>query len=143
MYFWFFEARQDAHEAPLSLWLQGGPGVPTSQAAVGENGPCIVLPDSKTTELAPWSWNDKVNMIYIDQPVQVGYSYDSLVNGTLDVVSSPFAYKPASFNQTSVPATNLTLLTGTFPSQNMANAPNTTVAAAPFVYDFMQTWMQE
>jgi carboxypeptidase C (cathepsin A) len=143
IYFWFFEARHDPANAPLSLWLQGGPGVPSSQAAVGENGPCIVAADSKTTKLDPWSWNDKVNMIYIDQPLQVGYSYDSLVNGTLDVVASPFAYKPANFSQTGVPETNLTFLTGTFPSQSRLNTPNTTMAAAPFMYDFMQTWIQE
>ncbi|KAH6625182.1 Alpha/Beta hydrolase protein [Boeremia exigua] len=143
IYFWFFKARHDAENAPLSIWLQGGPGVPSTQAAVSENGPCVVLEDSKTTEIDPWSWNDKVNMIYIDQPVQVGYSYDRLVNGTLDVVTSPFAYRPANFSQTGVPETNLTFLTGTFPSQNMYSAPNTTVAAAPFIYDFMQAWMQE
>jgi carboxypeptidase C (cathepsin A) len=143
MFFWFFEAREDPENAPLSIWLQGGPGVPSTSAALGENGPCIVLEDSKTTELSPWSWNDKVNMIYIDQPVQVGYSYDKLVNGTLDVVDSPFQYKPANFSQTGVPETNLTFLTGTFPSQNFANAPNTTVAAAPIMWQFMQTWMQE
>lgn len=143
IYFWFFEARQNAENAPLSIWLQGGPGVPSTQAAVGENGPCIVLEDSKTTKLNPWSWNDRVNMIYIDQPTQVGYSYDKLVNGTLDVVASPFAYKPANFSATGVPETNLTFLTGSFPSQMPRSTPNTTVAAAPFIYDFMQVWMQE
>lgn len=117
--------------------------MPSTQAAVSENGPCVVLADSKTTKLDPWSWNDNVNMIYIDQPVQVGYSYDSLVNGTLDVVKSPFAYTPANFSQTGVPETNLTFLTGTFPSRSMYNTPNTTIAAAPFIYDFMQVWMQE
>lgn len=81
--------------------------------------------------------------MYIDQPLQVGYSFDKLVNGTLDVIASPFAYKPANFSQTGIPETNLTFLTGTFPSQNFYNSPNTTVAAAPFIYDFMQTWMQE
>jgi carboxypeptidase C (cathepsin A) len=143
IYFWFFQARHDAENAPLTIWLQGGPGVPSTQAAVGENGPCVVLEDSKTTRLDPWSWNNNVNMIYVDQPVQVGYSYDKLVNGTLDLVPFPFTYQPANFSQTGVPETNLTFLTGTFPSRNPYTTPNTTVAAAPFIYDFMQTWMQE
>ena len=142
MYFWFFEAREDAENAPLSMWLQGGPGVPSASAALNENGPCNVLKDSKTTQLNPWSWNDKANLLYIDQPVQVGFSYDTLVNGTLDVVASPFAYKPSNFS-TDVPETNLTFLTGTFASQSLSNAPNTSMAAAPFIWNFMQTWMQE
>lgn len=125
------------------MWLSGGPGVPSIKTALGQNGPCVVLEDSKTTEINPWSWNDKVNMIYIDQPVQVGYSYDALVNGTIDIVASPFYYKPSNFSQSGVPETNLTFLTGTFASQNPANAPNTTMAAAPFIWQFMQTWMQE
>jgi hypothetical protein len=143
MYFWFFEARNETKKAPLSIWFAGGPGVPSSKSALGQNGPCIVLEDSKSTELAPWSWNNKVNMLYIDQPVQVGYSYDSIVNGTIDIVSSPFAYKPANFSKTGVPETNLTFLAGTFASQTLANAPNTSMAAAPFIWEFMQSWIQE
>jgi carboxypeptidase C (cathepsin A) len=142
MYFWFFEARNDAENAPLSLWLQGGPGVPSITAAVGENGPCAVLSDSKTTELNPWSWNDKVNMLYVDQPVQVGFSYDSLTTGVLDEIQSPFFYVPNNFS-TGVPETNLTFLTGTFASRNPSAAPNTTVAATKIMYSFMQAWMQD
>lgn len=142
MYFWFFEARKNASSAPLSMWLSGGPGVPSTNAALAENGPCKVLEDSKTTELNAWSWNEKSNLLYIDQPLQVGYSYDYLVNGTIDEVKTPFAYKPANFS-TGVPETNLTFLTGTFASQQLYNAPNTSVVAATFIYDFMQPWMQE
>jgi hypothetical protein len=142
MYFWFFEARKNASSAPLSMFLGGGPGVPSVNSALNENGPCNVLEDSKTTELSPWAWNEKVNMIFVDQPVQVGYSYDTLTNGTIDVVASPFAYKPNNFS-TGVPETNLTFLTGTFTSGKASNAPNTSMVAASFLYDFMQPWMQE
>jgi Serine carboxypeptidase len=142
-YFWFFEARNNPENAPLSLWLQGGPGVPSITAAVGENGPCIVMEDSRSTVLNPWSWNDKVNMLYIDQPVQVGFSYDTLVNGTLDEYIAPYIYTPHNFTASGAPQTNLTFLTGTFASENPVKAPNTTVAAAPAIWHFMQTWMQE
>jgi carboxypeptidase C (cathepsin A) len=143
MYFWFFEARNDPANAPLSLWLQGGPGVPSINAALGENGPCSVNDDSKSTTLNPWSWNDKVNMLYVDQPVQVSFSYNTLVNGTLDEMKSPFVYKPQDFKATGIPETNLTFLTGTFATPNLEAAPNTTIAAAPAMWDFMQTWIQE
>ncbi|KAF2113999.1 Alpha/Beta hydrolase protein [Lophiotrema nucula] len=142
MYFWFFSARQNPSTAPLSLWLQGGPGVPSITAALGENGPCVVLDDSKSTELNPWSWNDKVNLLYIDQPVQVSFSYNTLTNGTIDLVSTPYAYKPADFSD-GVPETNLTFLTGTFAAQDPGQAPNTTVNAAPVMWDFLQAWLQE
>ena len=89
-FFWFFEARKDPANAPLSLWLQGGPGSPSIPAALGENGPCRVTPDSKGTVLNPWSWNNEVNMLYIDQPVQTGFSYDTLVNGTIDETVNPY-----------------------------------------------------
>lgn len=42
--------------------------------ALSENGPCFVNKDSNSTYLNPWSWNNEVNMLYIDQPVQVGFS---------------------------------------------------------------------
>jgi carboxypeptidase C (cathepsin A) len=102
-----------------------------------------MMEDSKSTVINPWSWNDKVNMLYIDQPTQVGFSYNNLVNGTLDEIPTPFLYKPQDFTAAGVPATNLTFLTGTFAAPNLAAAPNTTVAAAPAMWDFMQTWMQE
>ncbi|KAF2733964.1 alpha/beta-hydrolase [Polyplosphaeria fusca] len=142
MYFWFFGARQNADTAPLALWFQGGPGVPSVTAALYENGPCMVLEDSESTELNPWSWNDKANMLYIDQPVQVGFSYNHLTNGTIDEATTPFAYTPNNFSH-GVPDTNLTYLTGTFATPDSSQAPNTSLAAAPAIYDFLQTWMQE
>lgn len=136
-WFWFFEARNDPQNAPLSLWLQGGPGAPSSVAAVGENGPCVVLPNSKDTALNPWSWNDRVNMLYLDQPVQTGFSYDTLVNGTINEPRSPF-----SVNLTNT-KTSSTVLSGIFSSQNATIAPNSTTAVASAMWHFMQIWMQE
>lgn len=136
-WFWFFEARHDPDEAPLSLWIQGGPGAPTSPSIVGENGPCLVLPNSRDTTLNPWSWNDHVNMLYIDQPVQTGFSYDTLARGFVNEVQSPFGVSLK--NQT----TNSTTLSGIFSSQNSTLAPESTMAVAPVMWHFMQTWMQE
>ena len=117
--------------------------MPSVIAAVGENGPCHVLDDSASTELNPWSWNERVNMLYVDQPVQTGSSYNTLVNGTLDELPFPFIFEPADFAVTGILETNLTFLTGTFAEPNLDAAPNTTIAAAPAMWDFMQTWMQE
>lgn len=143
MFFWFFEARKDPENAPLSLWLQGGPGVPSITAALGENGPCSVDDDSQNTTLNPWSWNNEVNMLYIDQPVQVGFSYDSLVNGSINQIISPVNVTVEDFSTSGIPAANATFLLGTFASQNPLSTANTTSNAALTVWHFLQTFIQE
>jgi hypothetical protein len=141
-FFWFFEARKDPENAPLSLWLQGGPGAPSIPAALGENGPCRVGRDSNSTILNPWSWNNEVNMLYLDQPVQVGFSYDSLINGTIEESASPFLVTP--FNATlGSPELNITHLAGVFPTQKVSNTANTTSTAALAAWHFMQIWIHE
>lgn len=136
-WFWFFEARHDPENAPLSLWIQGGPGAPTSISAVNENGPCNLLNNSRDAVNNPWSWNDRVNMLYIDQPVQTGFSYDTLVNGTISEALSPFAVLPAQATK------NDTSLAGIFSSGNSSLAPNSTMAVALPMWDFMQIWLKE
>ncbi|KAK7953127.1 hypothetical protein PG988_013821 [Apiospora saccharicola] len=140
-FFWFFESRKDPANAPLSLWLQGGPGAPTVASAVGENGPCRIAPNSQDTILNPWSWNNEVNMLYIDQPVQTGFSYDRLVDGTINELGLPYGVTPhKSMEGVEVNATNLA---GVFPSQDKLSTANTTTMAAHAAWQFMQTWMTE
>ena len=40
-----------------------------------ENGPCTVTPDGLSTVNNPFSWNTNANVMWVDQPAQVGYSY--------------------------------------------------------------------
>ncbi|KAF9265881.1 carboxypeptidase C [Marasmius fiardii PR-910] len=88
LFFWFFEAREAPEKAPLLLWLNGGPGCSSSTGLLFELGPCSVTNEGHNTTLNPYSWNQNANIIFLDQPVQVGYSYD--VDG--DTVStSPVA----------------------------------------------------
>jgi hypothetical protein len=61
-FFWFFESRKDPHKAPLSIWLNGGPGGSSMMGALSENGPCFVNDDSNSTRLNPWSWNNEVGI---------------------------------------------------------------------------------
>ncbi|TVY94449.1 Carboxypeptidase S1-like protein A [Lachnellula willkommii] len=141
-FFWFFESRVDPSNAPLAIWLNGGPGASSVAEALGENGPCIVGEDSNSTTPNPWSWNNKANMLYVDQPVQVGFSYDTLVNGTFNALATNLLPIVADFSE-GVPEQNDTFFVGTFPSLNSKNTANSTGNAAPAVWTFLQAWLRD
>jgi carboxypeptidase C (cathepsin A) len=139
-FFWFFESRKDPENAPLSIWMNGGPGSSSLVGLLQENGPCMVNADSNSTTLNPWSWNNEVNMLYIDQPVQTGFSYDSLLNGTYDSTSAKIS--PADFSD-GFPEQNNTFYTGTFPSLDRFSTTNGTQNSARAIWYFAQEWFQE
>ena len=134
-WFWFFEARNNPKTAPLTAWFQGGPGAPSAVAAVSEHGPCNVLKNSRDTASNPYSWNTNSNMLYIDQPVQTGFSYDSLINGTINAPKSPFVVgKPQT--------TNSSIIAGTFSSQNLEAAPDSLDVTAAAIWQFLQVFQE-
>ncbi|KAI0019811.1 carboxypeptidase S1 [Xylariomycetidae sp. FL0641] len=139
-FFWFFESRKDPANAPLSIWLNGGPGSSSLLGLFAENGPCYVNPDSNSTTLSEWAWNNEVNMLYLDQPVQVGLSYDVLQNITTDLVTGEIAKLGAS---DPVPEQNVTFRVGTYPSQARNQTALGSRNAAIALWHFAQVWFQE
>ncbi|XXG97922.1 hypothetical protein Hte_004238 [Hypoxylon texense] len=139
-FFWFFEARNDPENAPLSIWLNGGPGSSSLYGLFTENGPCYVNADSNSTTLSEFAWNRDVNMLFLDQPTQVGFSYDTLQNVTLDLVTGRVTQLHES---DSIPEQNTTRLVGTYPSQNRNQTAKGTRNAAIAMWHFAQTWFQE
>lgn len=77
-FFWFFESRRDPEADPVTLWLNGGPGADNMGGLFDEVGPCS-LNEDLTTELREKSWNELSNLLFITQPVGVGFSYEHLV----------------------------------------------------------------
>ncbi|KAF8894827.1 carboxypeptidase C [Infundibulicybe gibba] len=90
LFFWFFESRTSPKDAPLILWLNGGPGCSSSTGLLFELGPCSVVDNGRNTTWNPYSWNTNANVIFLDQPVNVGFSYAE--DGTT-VNTSPVAGK--------------------------------------------------
>ncbi|XP_057981095.1 serine carboxypeptidase-like 28 [Malania oleifera] len=78
LFYWLIESpiSRRPKSRPLLLWLNGGPGC--SAVAFGafeEIGPFRVSPDGNTLNLSPYSWNQEANLLFIDLPTTVGFSY--------------------------------------------------------------------
>jgi cathepsin A (carboxypeptidase C) len=50
-------------------------GCSSQLALLSENGPCVPTADGQSTVNNPYSWNSKANIMWVDQPAGVGYSY--------------------------------------------------------------------
>ncbi|CAG2176740.1 unnamed protein product, partial [Oppiella nova] len=81
-FYWFFEATKDPENAPVVLWLTGGPGCSSLFASLTENGPFYINKDGKTVETRDHSWNTVANILYLESPAGTGFSYDSNNNYT-------------------------------------------------------------
>ncbi|KAJ4258063.1 hypothetical protein NW762_008203 [Fusarium torreyae] len=74
MFFWYFESRHKPETDPLLLWMSGGPGAAGEMGLFMGSGPCVVNADGNSTTRLDYSWIDRANVVYIDQPVGVGFS---------------------------------------------------------------------
>mmetsp|Transcript_11232 Transcript_11232/g.39826 ORF Transcript_11232/g.39826 Transcript_11232/m.39826 type:complete len:486 (-) Transcript_11232:175-1632(-) len=73
-FFWMFESRNDPAKDPMVMWLTGGPGCSSMTGLLFENGPCKVNADGETTTLNPYSWTNRANVMWVDQPPGTGFS---------------------------------------------------------------------
>jgi carboxypeptidase C (cathepsin A) len=79
-------------------------------------------------------------MLYLDSPVQTGFSYTKPQNGTFDLLTNTFY--PVESEIDKVP-TNLTTIAVTLSSQDPLDTLNTTQQVQRTVWQFAQIWLQE
>ncbi|KAK6354882.1 hypothetical protein TWF696_004013 [Orbilia brochopaga] len=100
LFYWFFESRSNPKTDPVVLWLNGGPGCSSLTGLFMELGPSSVLKDGKTLKYNPASWNNNASVIFLDQPVNVGYSYSgSGVSNTVAAGKDVYALLTLFFKQ--------------------------------------------
>lgn len=78
LFYWLVESQRSPQNDPLLLWLNGGPGCSSLSGLTAENGP-IFIRDDMTVGIRPaiHAWNGFANILYLESPAGVGYSYSS------------------------------------------------------------------
>ncbi|XP_057962294.1 serine carboxypeptidase-like 20 [Malania oleifera] len=82
LFYYFVESEGNPKIDPLVLWLNGGPGCSSFDGFIYEHGPFnFQAGETKdklpTLHLNPYSWSKVSNIIYLDSPAGVGFSYST------------------------------------------------------------------
>lgn len=96
------------------------------------------------TQMRTFGWDRASNILFIDQPNQVGFSFDTATNASRDLFADELFEPPTSPNS-GLPS--FMYLKGTFGTANensrqpYATTANTTDIAAIATWHFLQTWL--
>ncbi|XP_059067273.1 serine carboxypeptidase-like 45 [Cryptomeria japonica] len=76
LFYYFVQAETNPTSRPLALWLNGGPGCSSlGYGAFMEHGP--FRPKGSVLENNMYSWNLEANLLYVESPLGVGFSYSN------------------------------------------------------------------
>ncbi|KAL1441263.1 hypothetical protein MTO96_008684 [Rhipicephalus appendiculatus] len=81
LFFWFVPSVTDPDNAPVLLWLQGGPGSSSLLGFFVEHGPYRLSKDGKKVKFRGRTWARRFSMLYVDHPVGTGYSFTDSESG--------------------------------------------------------------
>ncbi|CAJ0924229.1 unnamed protein product, partial [Mesorhabditis belari] len=73
-HYWLVMAKQSVQNAPLIVWLNGGPGCSSLSGLFVENGPFRPSQDGKQLNENVYAWNRFSNVLYLESPAGVGFN---------------------------------------------------------------------
>jgi len=74
IFYWFVESENDPATDPVVMWTNGGPGCSGLDGLLTEMGPFKPNADGMLV-VNDYRWNKIANMIFIEQPAGVGFSW--------------------------------------------------------------------
>ncbi|KAH7143783.1 Alpha/Beta hydrolase protein [Dactylonectria macrodidyma] len=74
LFFWFFPSTNPHAGDEVVIWLNGGPGCSSLSGMLTENGPFLWQQGTLSPVPNSYSWTNLTNVIWIEQPVGVGFS---------------------------------------------------------------------
>lgn len=77
LFFTFFESRNVPEDDPVIMWINGGPGCSSFLGMLSELGPCTITDPTHLNGTArnPYSWNERANLIFLEEPIGVSFSF--------------------------------------------------------------------
>ena len=72
--FFIFKPAINGPVDEVTIWLNGGPGCSSLVGFFQENGPILWQPGTYEPTSNPYSWASITNMLWVEQPVGVGFS---------------------------------------------------------------------
>jgi len=75
LHYMFVESQKSPSTDPVLIWFNGGPGCSSMLGWAQEHGPYVMDSGETTFHKNEWSWNTAANVLYIESPAGVGYSY--------------------------------------------------------------------
>ena len=75
LHYVFIESLSQPSPDPIMIWFNGGPGCSSLLGMFQENGPYIIDDGETIIKPNPYPWNQESNLLYIESPAGVGFSY--------------------------------------------------------------------